>query len=265
MYNNFNNILYNSSSKTNIAKSKTNIAKINQDKFNFKKKYNIVIPANIFQTWHTKKLPPLMYKTVEFIKKTNKGFKYFLFDDNDCIHFIKKHFNEDVLNAYNSLIPGAYKADLWRYCVLYIYGGIYLDIKYIPINGFKFIHLLEQEHFTLDINKQNIYNALLVCKPQNQILLNAINQIVANVKNKYYGKSPLEPTGPALLGNLITQEDKQNTKIYHTIIGNNDHDKIIKYQDKVILRCYPSYFIDRQKYSKTQYYSNLWHQRKIYK
>jgi mannosyltransferase OCH1-like enzyme len=206
-----------------------------------------------------------MYKTIEFIKKSNKGFKYYLFDDVDCRNFIERNFNPDVLNAYDSLIPGAYKADLWRYCVLYIHGGIYLDIKYIPVHGFKFIHLLEQEHFPLDLNKNNIYNALLVCKPKNEILLSAINRIVDNVKNKYYGKGILEPTGPALLANLIASEDKQNAKIHHSVLGSNDHDKLLKYKDKVILRCYPGYFIERQKYSKIQHYSDLWHQRKIYK
>ena len=30
--------------------------------------------------------------------------------------------------AYDALIPGAFKADLFRYCVLFIYGGVYADI-----------------------------------------------------------------------------------------------------------------------------------------
>jgi mannosyltransferase OCH1-like enzyme len=206
-----------------------------------------------------------MYKTIEFIKKSNKGFKYYLFDDNECRKFIEKKFDKDVLNAYDSLIPGAYKADLWRYCILYKYGGVYLDIKYIPIQGFKFIHLLEQEHFPLDLNKNDIYNALLVCKPKNEILLKAINQIVWNVQNKYYGEGVLHPTGPALLGNLLTSEEKTQAKIHHSLTGSNDYDKLLNYEDKVILRCYPGYFIERAKYSKIQHYSNLWNQRKIYK
>ena len=48
------------------------------------------------------------------------------------------------------MVPGAYKADLWRYCILYIYGGIYIDIKLEPINGFRFRELLDKEYFVLD-------------------------------------------------------------------------------------------------------------------
>ena len=102
------------------------------------------IPCNIFQTWETKILPPSMFETISKIKRQNPRFKYFLFDDNDCREFIKTHFPTNVLNAYDSLIPGAYKADLWRYCILYKMGGIYIDIKYEPINGFKFYNLLEK-------------------------------------------------------------------------------------------------------------------------
>ena len=44
----------------------------------------------------------------------------------------------------------------------------------------------------------------MVCLPGNKILLDAINMIVENVKNKFYGDSFLEPTGPKLLSKLIS-------------------------------------------------------------
>jgi mannosyltransferase OCH1-like enzyme len=40
--------------------------------------YNSVIPLNIFQTWHTKTLPPLMFNAVNKIKAINPRFKYCL-------------------------------------------------------------------------------------------------------------------------------------------------------------------------------------------
>ena len=45
-----------------------------------------------------------------------------------CREFIKVNFNPLVLKAYDTLIPTAYKADLFRLCVLYINGGIYGDL-----------------------------------------------------------------------------------------------------------------------------------------
>jgi mannosyltransferase OCH1-like enzyme len=228
-----------------------------------KKNYS-EIPLNIFQTWHSKKLPKSMFLAVLKIKKTNPRFNHYLFDDNDCRNFIKKHFDENVLNAYDKLIPGAYKADLWRYCVLYKMGGIYLDIKYIPVNKFKFRNLLNCEYWVTDVDGNGIYNALMICNARNPILLNAINKIVENVKNKYYGVSFLEPTGPLLLGQYFTDEEKKQSSIKHVINGNNDCDKLILLNNYPILRCFQNYYSEQNKYKIKKHYSELWHERNIY-
>ena len=99
------------------------------------------IPLNIFQTYHTLDLPPRMRKCVDKLIQNNPEFTHHLYDDNDCRQFIKDNFPLNVVQAFDKLIPGAYKADLWRYCVLYIHGGIYLDIKYNCANKFKLIEL----------------------------------------------------------------------------------------------------------------------------
>ena len=223
----------------------------------------IKIPRNIFQTWESKKIPPLMFQNILLIVRNNPKFRYYLFDDNDCQKFIKDNFSEEILNAYNNLIPGAYKADLWRYCILYKMGGIYIDIKYKPINGFKLYNLLEKEHWVLDIDNKNIYNAIMVCKPGNQILLNAINKIVENVKNKYYGISPFEPTGPSLLEKFFLTEEKKKFDMKHILYGDNDYEKVVQYNSNNIFSCYPGYFKERE-YSFKKHYSNLWQEKGIY-
>ena len=229
-----------------------------------KEKYYPVIPLNIYQTWHTKDLPPLMKNAVNKIIYSNPGFNYQLFDDNDCRNFIKDNFDANVLNAFDSLIPGAYKADLWRYCILYKNGGVYLDIKYAPFNGFRFISLMEKEHWVLDIDKNGIYNALIVCKPNNEILLKAINKVVANVKNKFYGNSPLEPTGPLMLSQFFTQNDKKIFDMYHDIYQSVEN-RFIFLNGYLVLKSYNSYLNEHNKNKKVDYYGSLWVSRNIYK
>lgn len=210
-----------------------------------KPSYNTIIPMNIYQTWHTKILPHLMTASVNLIKSFNPKFNHYLYDDNDCREFIKMHFKPDVLNAYDSLIPGAYKADLWRYCVLFINGGIYLDIKYAPLNGFKFINLTETEHLVADLNNVGIYNALMVCLPRNEILFKSIRQIVENVNNKYYGDNFLEPTGPNLLTKFVSTSneivDLKHKQLYH-----DNNYKVIYFNDIPILKTYRGHTTDRK-------------------
>ena len=58
-----------------------------------KANYNPIIPLNIYQTWHTKNLPPKMFESVNLIKNLNPRFNHQMFDDNDCREFIKNNFD----------------------------------------------------------------------------------------------------------------------------------------------------------------------------
>jgi mannosyltransferase OCH1-like enzyme len=238
--------------------------------------YSPVIPLTIYQTWYTKDLPPSMQKNVDKLKTQNLEFSYQLYDDNDSREFIRINFSPDVLHAYDMLIPGAYKADLWRYCVLYKNGGMYMDIKVSCINGFKLIELCESEHYALDREGHNsfntqipIYNALMVCKKNNPFLLEAIYKIVKNVQIKYRGFNPLYPTGPGMLSEVI-QEIKMkgvnpnlNTDIYHYYDGTG-----LVYRDRFIISLtYPGYRNDQSELNKKinkKTYTNHWLQNNIY-
>lgn len=258
-----------------------------------------VIPLDIYETWHTKNLPPKMKECVDKIKYNNPEFTYNLYDENDCREFIKNNFENDVLEAFDGLIPLSYKSDLWRFCILYKKGGIYLDIKYEPVNDFKFIDLVDKEYFIcerpymdekisldneltllnqpdyyekiydkIDSNLWNnknigLYTALIICKPNNPVLLNCINKIVKNVKNKEYGYNSLYTTGPGLFGEQYFKGDMskiKNLEIFYSINGKN-----IITKKKYILKHYSEYRDEQKKYGKSHNYHELWKERKIYK
>ena len=257
-----------------------------------------IIPLCIYQTWHTTSLPPKMQQAVNTIKAHNPEFQHFLYDDNMCREFIRDNFPEDVLRAYDYLIPGAYKADLWRYCILYKKGGIYLDIRYIPFENFKFLNLTKKEHFVIDLEtfdespnfyrcessgECRIYNALMVTLPGNKKLFDVINQVVCNVKNRFYGKNALEPTGPNLLKKYFTDYEKLNIELkhdfYNTNSKSNDYsmsndyskknnfnqdNKIIKMNDNIILKSYEGYAFESKINSNKPHYGELWEKKNIY-
>ena len=232
----------------------------------FKPVYNSIIPLDIYQTWVTKDLPEKMQLQVERLKRRNPKFKHHLFDDNDCYEFIKNNFDRSVLNAYNRLIPGAYKADLWRYCVLYKKGGIYLDIKLKCINNFRLIELTEREHFVKDRWDIGIYNALMACKAGNELLLKAINRIVENVNNNFYGICPLHPTGPRLLKDLINETGMNVANV--DMMHKSEINGVISYRRTfVLLTSYPEYHNEQNdsynKINKSRY-DKLWAERRIY-
>jgi mannosyltransferase OCH1-like enzyme len=231
----------------------------------FKPDYNSIIPRDIYQTWFTKDLPEKMKERVEILKKQNPRFNHYLYDDNDCREFIKNNFKPDVLNAYDSLIPGAYKADLWRLCILFINGGIYLDIKLICVNGFRLIELTENNHFVKDRPRNAIFNTLMVSQKGNVFLYKAIRQIVENVNNRYYGNTPLAPTGPEMLGSVIIN-NKLGVNIDMTHYEGGGY---IIYKNRFVISTeYPEYNKERtNSYNSinTKRYDKLWENRSIYK
>ena len=227
---------------------------------------NSIIPLNLFTTWHTKILPSKMKENVELLKKQNPEFDVYLFDDNDCTNFIKNNFDESVVDAFNTLIPGAYKADLWRYCILYVYGGVYLDIKYRCADKFKLIELTDKEYFVTDRPEKSIYNGFMVSLPKNEILLKSINQIIVNVKTNYYGLNPICPTGPTLIGSYFSDDFYKTNKLkfYQTRTKYEINDMIL-FNNNIILENYPEYRIEQIKFQKTEHYDTLWHKKSIYK
>ena len=223
---------------------------------------NNVIPKYVFQTWKHKVLSKNMKENLIKLRNQHKDFKFFLYDDKMCREFIQKHFGPNELYAFDSLIPGAYKADLWRYCVLYIYGGVYMDIKLQCVDGFNLNYLIHEECFPLDIDK-GIWQGFLICKPKDEILKKCIDMIYWNVKKRFYGKSVLSVTGPKLVYNALIKYN--NINLY-----NNSKVKLVRknrlylmYNNKPILQFYNGY--GRDKITLGSHYSTLWGKGLVYK
>lgn len=166
-----------------------------------------VIPQNIFQTWSSHVIPDGMFKASQSWKDLNPDWQYQLFHHADRRLFIKTHFHTQVLSAYDELIPRAYQADLWRYCVLYAKGGCYVDIKLQAKLALKQV-LSETDQFIVPYDSFSdekgfsgyLAQAFLAATPGHPVLRHAIAMIVDNTLSGYYGQNSLWPTGPGLLG-----------------------------------------------------------------
>jgi len=229
-----------------------------------------------YTTWHTKNLPPLMENNFNSIQENNPEIIFHLYDEKESREFIKNNFDNDVLDAYDRLSPSSYKSDLWRYCILYKKGGIYLDIKYKTINKFKLIHLCNKEHFVYDhannsdkksfwnTNEFGLYTALIVSKPGNKILRQCIHKITENAENFYYGKNALYPTGPGLLGQQFFSSSFYLNKIKEVELFHHTDSNAIIYKNTKILDIYEDYRKEQSEYQNNLHYSALWNQRSVY-
>jgi mannosyltransferase OCH1-like enzyme len=219
------------------------------------------VPLKIFLTWETKNLPINLYNNIKLLQKMNPEFDIYLYDDQDRINFIRDNFNPDVLEAYNSLIPGAFKADLWRYCVIYKFGGVYIDIKYhtyIPL-----IELIKESEYTFvntdsglctdSYDGKEIQNTFFISSPNNNIFLDSINEIVTKTKNKDYGQNRLDITGPCVLTRNINKihgkDFDKNVRLTYTYRNSDNVVSISKRNSNILVASsYIEYRNDQQNY-----------------
>jgi len=224
------------------------------------------IPKVIMQTGKDDVITMANYNAILTFIELNPEFTYMYYDDNDIIKFLKSKFPKKYLDSYNKLVPGAYKADFFRYCFLYIYGGFYFDNKQInrnPINRF----LNEQDlYLCLDINVTRYYNAIMFSVPNHIVMKKCIEKCVKNIENKYYGESALEPTGPILLYQ-VAKEYKPSFYYkldYLKLLDVNIRNKsvVMDNNNNVLVNiCYKGYY---NKEKNDNYYDKYWKNKQIY-
>jgi hypothetical protein len=232
------------------------------------------IPLNIFQVWIGNQMPIKMQELINKIQYENPEFSYKCYSNDDCIEFLKTNFNIEILNTYHILIPGSYKSDLMRFALLYKYGGIYIDTKMEPVNGFKFITLTDKNYYLKDkyINFissytgtiEDISTQIIVSEPNTKILENCINQIVVNVKNKFYGIHTSEVTGPGVLHKALFENnifsDSSEISVEHTI-----DPYCIEYQKNPILKINNVVYNEQVKNGiKSKTHVTLWNEKNIF-
>jgi hypothetical protein len=193
--------------------------------------------------------------------EAHKNYKCELFDIAEARKIIKAKCSKDVLNAYDTLIPYAYKSDLFRYIQIYLKGGIYIDIKYESINNFNF-DSFDKEYLVSE--PTGIQNCLLISPVGNKMYKLLVERIVENVKNRFYGISPCSPTGPLLISDIYFNTIKNNVHNSLRWVSFNDIHQI-SMGNNIILKQFPSYRQALQNTINPQvHYSKIWSERNIY-
>ena len=145
--------------------------------------------------------------------------KYWSLDD--CREYLKNNFPSNYLESFDCIQSYSGKCDFFRYCVVYNEGGWYSDWKEICLvdnllnnildnNGFVYFYDKGIPH---TINNKCVVSGFFGSISKHPILKISIDLVIENVKNKYYGKMGLDPTGPCLFGKAIIEYNKENTKI----------------------------------------------------
>ena len=150
-----------------------------------------------------------LQECIQSVKRCFPESEHKLYNNQEIEEFIEKHYDKELLDVYKDIKPFAYKADLARLCILSIVGGWYVDIGVtwtIPLtipDDIQLFALRDRNHYCK--SSWACCNAIIFAREQHPALRCGIEIIRGNFKSKYYGATPLCPTGPNVWGKAIAK------------------------------------------------------------
>mmetsp|Transcript_2058 Transcript_2058/g.6241 ORF Transcript_2058/g.6241 Transcript_2058/m.6241 type:complete len:357 (+) Transcript_2058:233-1303(+) len=145
---------------------------------------------------------------------------------------------EGIYEAFEMLRPWAYRADLWRYCILWACGGVYVDSKLAlaePFHEFVWnagfnptalsassapqLYSCRDDLCSESMHRKSrllcLWQGLLIAEPGNPAFLSTIRFVVDKIKERWYPPMELSKmpwlflTGPGAIA-LATQIDDKD-------------------------------------------------------
>ena len=162
-------------------------------------------PKKIWQTWQ---VDPLGFAERDLTcartwTAKNPGYRYEVLTDSNDEYYVETHFGPngfnrpDIVKTYQSLTAKIIKADLLRYLVMYVEGGVYTDIdveairpieRFIPdrydekdvemVIGVEIDQPEYNNHTILGPKSQSFCQWTFMCKPRLPVMMRLIDNIL---------------------------------------------------------------------------------------
>jgi hypothetical protein len=150
------------------------------------------IPRIIHQTYF-EELTMERYPQLVRLQNTWKasGWDYRFYTDDSARQYIDTNYPPRFVSAFDTLLPGAYKADFFRYLVLFQEGGIYVDVD-VMLNTNLDTFLTPDLAFVAPLDAVGsfadeqfcLWNGILGSAPAHPILAKVIEWMVNLVSNR---------------------------------------------------------------------------------
>jgi mannosyltransferase OCH1-like enzyme len=84
----------------------------------------------MYQTWNTNFFGKSHHRAMLTFRNLNPDLNFILYDNTQSDEFMRSFFKgHEILEIYEKARIGPLKTDIFRYCLLYQYGGFYCDIN----------------------------------------------------------------------------------------------------------------------------------------
>lgn len=229
------------------------------------------IPRVMYKTGKTEQVPDdVVALGREFVQK-NPGWRVQYFGDAAAREFIDYHFDQNVVHAFDALKPGAFKADLFRLCVLYVRGGVYSDLSQrllTPIRNIvdtradELVFVADKHISLYFMQDEGVHNSFIAAVPKHAFLKHCIDRIVERVCTGSYGANPLDITGPYMLGRELHAWPNLNYRMELVRGKDNNYIEDIVTGESVIQHKQPNHYKMLKVDGRT--YTSDWYMRRVF-
>jgi mannosyltransferase OCH1-like enzyme len=165
----------------------------------------------IHQTWKDENIPDKWKNSKESWIKYHPDWQYKLWTDKDNEELIRNYFPW-FLKTYLNFEYNIQRADAIRYCILYLYGGVYCDLDLEPLNNLDDLFNNSGLYFIFSGNTNYIYtNSLMASSsPRESIFFKMINETMKATPFWCLGKhlEVMYSTGPLMVDRIIKKYNK---------------------------------------------------------
>lgn len=170
-------------------------------------------------------------ETQNFCKLHN--YEYKLWNLEECEKLIKEDFS-DYLQLWQDYRFPIQRADFIRYCILYKYGGLYIDCDIRPMKNLDavFSEPFYFVHWDNDKNKKP-YNAIMGSVKNHNLFLEIIKQCKEDFYEKceiktyetWKGRFVFQTTGHSMLERVMKKQKINKNKYFHNVLYIKNYDK----------------------------------------
>ena len=193
------------------------------------------VSSIIHQTWKSQqKLTSGHRRCIDLLIRQNPSLSHWFWDDSTCYEFVRNHFDPRITALYRDLVPGAFKADVWRLCVLHAFGGVYMDIDMTPKQSLvdnwtnqwpsQSLFVVQDDVTSTPADHMYLYNALIASSPKHDMLRVALCRTLTNASAYRRGTyTPLNGvcvTGPGSFGRAFEDFGGDRASVAAMVVEN---------------------------------------------
>jgi mannosyltransferase OCH1-like enzyme len=194
------------------------------------------IPKIIWQTYKDpyESLTGYMHDCMQTWRSLNPEYDHRYMDDLQAGEFVLTEYGQEWYNIFINLPVGVMRGDLWRYMVIYKYGGVYTDLDtecLLPISSW----MMEDKDFIVCPETNNHFCQLTFdSSAGNPILKSVLDLIKDRLMSPEYGSDHFvhSHTGPAIwTEGVMRMLDIKVTNIIedHLLLNSCDNAKLYKF------------------------------------